>query len=67
MVDGRTVRVASDLESRIADLDRMLEVQELDAPPGRGGMQRVELWRERVGLLNALVDVHVTNARNVGL
>jgi hypothetical protein len=30
-------------------------------------MQRVELWRERVGLLNALVDVHVTNARNVGL
>ncbi len=67
MVDGRTVRVASDLESRIADLDRMLEVQELDAPPGRGGMQRVEMWRERVGLLNALVDVHVTNARNVGL
>jgi hypothetical protein len=45
----------------------MLEVQELDAPPGRGDMQRVELWRERVGLLNALVDVHVTNARNVGL
>jgi hypothetical protein len=67
MVDGRTVRVASDLESRIADLDRMLEVQELDAPPGRGEVQRVELWRERVGLLNALVDVHVTNARNVGL
>jgi hypothetical protein len=30
-------------------------------------MQRVELWRERVGLLNALVDVHVTSARNVGL
>ena len=67
VVDGRTVRVASDLEARIADLDRMLEVQELDASPGRGGMQRVELWRERVGLLNALVDVHVTNARNVGL
>jgi hypothetical protein len=67
MVDGRTVRVASDLESRLAALDRMLEVQELDAPPGRGEMQRVELWRERVGLLNALVDVHVTNARNVGL
>lgn len=67
VVDGRTIGVATDLESRIADLDRMLEVQELDAPPGRGEMQRVQLWRERVGLLNALVDVHVTNARNVGL
>ena len=67
VVDGRTIGVATDLEARIADLDRMLEVQELDAPPGRGEMQRVQLWRERVGLLNALVDVHVTNARNVGL
>jgi predicted anti-sigma-YlaC factor YlaD len=67
VVDGRTIGVATDLEARIADLDRMLEVQELDAPPGRGDMQRVQLWRERVGLLNALVDVHVTNARNVGL
>jgi hypothetical protein len=27
----------------------------------------LELWRERVGLLNALVDVHVTRASNVGL
>jgi len=67
VVDGRTIGVATDLEARIADLDRMLEVQELDAPPGRGELQRVQLWRERVGLLNALVDVHVTNARNVGL
>jgi len=67
VVDGRTVRVASDLEARIADLDKMLEVQELDASPGRADMQRVRLWQERVGLLNALVDVHVTNARNVGL
>jgi anti-sigma factor RsiW len=67
VVDGRTASVTTDLERRIADLDRMLEVQELDASPGRGGLQRVQLWRERVGLLNALVDVHVTNARNVGL
>ena len=29
--------------------------------------QVLELWRERVGLLNALVDVHVTRASNVGL
>jgi hypothetical protein len=25
------------------------------------------MWQERVGLLNALVDVHVTSASNVGL
>ena len=67
VVDGRTARVAADLEARIANLDRMLEVQELAPSPGRGELQRVQLWRERVGLLNALVDVHVTNARNVGL
>jgi hypothetical protein len=29
--------------------------------------QLLKLWRERVGLLDALVDVHVTHASNVGL
>jgi hypothetical protein len=29
--------------------------------------QLLKLWRERVGLLDALVDVHVTRASNVGL
>jgi hypothetical protein len=29
--------------------------------------QLLRLWRERVGLLDALVDVHVTRASNVGL
>jgi hypothetical protein len=28
--------------------------------------EALRLWRERVGLLNALVDVHVTRARAVG-
>jgi hypothetical protein len=27
----------------------------------------LRLWRERVGLLDALVDVHVTRASNAGL
>jgi hypothetical protein len=27
----------------------------------------LQLWRQRVGLLDALVDVHVTRASNVGL
>lgn len=67
VVDGRTVRVAADLEARIADLDRQMEVHELDARPGRGDVRLMQLWQERVGLLNALVDVHVTSASNVGL
>jgi len=29
--------------------------------------QELNLWRERVGLLDALVDVHITRASNVGL
>jgi hypothetical protein len=32
-----------------------------------GDNQLLKLWRERVGLLDALVDVHVTRASNVGL
>jgi hypothetical protein len=67
VVDGRTVRVASDLEARIADLDQRMQYHELDTRPGRGDAQLMQMWQERVGLLNALVDVHVTSASNVGL
>jgi hypothetical protein len=67
VVDGRTMRVASDLEARIDQVDQRMQVTELDAEPGRGEAEMVRLWQERVGLLNALVDVHVTNAGNVGL
>ena len=67
VLDGRTSRVASDLEDRIADVDRRLERTELAAPPGMGGPDLMQLWQERVGLLDALVDVHVTRASNVGL
>jgi hypothetical protein len=67
VLDGRTSRVASDLEDRIADVDRRLERTELAAPPGAGGPDVMQLWQERVGLLDALVDVHVTRASNVGL
>jgi hypothetical protein len=66
VIDGRTARVAADLEDQIARLDRQLQ-----------GMQSIEnvarehevlqLWRQRVGLLDALVDIHVTRASTVGL
>lgn len=66
VLDGRTARVAQELEDQIAALDRELEL--LDVTPDRGRETRqLELWRERVGLLDALVDVHVTRASNVGL
>jgi hypothetical protein len=67
VIDGRTSRVAADLEDRIADVDRRLERTELAAPPGMNGPDVMQLWQERVGLLDALVDVHVTRASNVGL
>ncbi|MGE5927397.1 MAG: hypothetical protein ACM357_08580 [Gemmatimonadota bacterium] len=66
VIDGQTARVAQALEDRIAVVDQALQVTELrqDAPDQE---ILLDLWRERVGLLDALVDVHVTHASNVGL
>jgi hypothetical protein len=66
VLDGRTARFAQELEDRIARVDRELEVAELLERQARDS-QLVRLWRERVGLLDALVDVHVTRASNAGL
>jgi hypothetical protein len=63
MLDGRTGIVAQRLEDRIASVDQ--ELSGLDA--ARQQARAVKLWNERVGLLGALVDVHVTRASNVGL
>ena len=75
VIDGRTARVSQVLEDRIAALDAQLEQAQLRRVQVRQAremqqeeqQQTLELWRERVGLLNALVDVHVTRASNVGL
>jgi anti-sigma factor RsiW len=66
VLDGRTAGIAQQLEDRIARVDRELEATEL-LPPENGGQDMLKLWRERVGLLDALVDVHDTRARNAGL
>lgn len=66
VLDGLTAGMAQELEDRIARVDRELEATELlrqEAPDS--GL--LKLWRERVGLLDALVDVHVTRASNAGL
>jgi Tfp pilus assembly protein PilN len=66
MLDGRTAGIAQELEDRIARVDRELEMAELLQQQPKDD-QLLKLWRERVGLLDALVDVHVTRASNVGL
>jgi len=66
VLDGRTAGIAQELEDRIARVDRELEMADLLGRQTRDD-QLLKLWRERVGLLDALVDVHVTRASNVGL
>lgn len=66
MLDGRTAGIAQELEDRIARVDRELEMADL-LQQQRRDQEVLKLWRERVGLLDALVDVHVTRASNVGL
>lgn len=66
VLDGRTAGIAEALENRIARVDRELEMTELLERQVREA-ELLRLWRERVGLLDALVDVRVTRASNVGL
>ena len=66
VLDGRTAGIAQELEDRIARVDHELEVAELSRQQARDE-ELLKLWRERVGLLDALVDVHVTRASNAGL
>jgi hypothetical protein len=70
--DGRamdlvTAQVAGELQARIAALDEQLQSAELPADRRPTDDQLIELWRERVGLMDALVDVHLTSATQVGL
>ena len=66
MLDGRTAGIAQELEDRIARVYREREMAELLEQQPKDD-QLLKLWRERVGLLDTLVDVHVTRASNVGL
>ncbi len=66
VVDARTVQVIIELEDRIARVDARLQdlatVERSERLP-----TEVALWQERVGLMSALVDVHLTKATNVDL
>lgn len=65
VLDGRTAMIAASLEDRLARVDQRLQVMNL-MDRGARESESLRLWRERVGLLDALVDVHVTRAGYVG-
>ncbi|PYP41544.1 MAG: hypothetical protein DMD43_06185 [Gemmatimonadetes bacterium] len=65
VIDGRTAVVAQSIEDKLARVDHQLQLVDLMDQRVRQ-QEALRLWRERVGLLNALVDVHVTRARSVG-
>ena len=64
---GRAAALAAELEDRIAAVDA--ELARLDASARRDaeGRSLVKLWQDRVGLMQQLMDVHVTRAAYVGL
>lgn len=56
-LDGQAAQVVAELRGRIEQLDMELSTPGMwSTQPGR----MVELWRERAGLMSALVDVHST-------
>jgi hypothetical protein len=66
ITDGHTDGMAGALEDQIARIDRQLEMAQLLRARERD-TALLNLYRERIGLLDALMDVHVTRASNVGL
>jgi hypothetical protein len=65
VTDGLTAGVAGQLEDRIAQVDQQLQLAQLQENR-KSEAEMLRLWRQRVGLLNALVDVHLTRASQVG-
>ncbi len=64
VMSGREADLTAQLEDQIASLDGQL-AQFGDS--GVGEAQLVDLWRQRVGLMQRLMQVHVTRAKYVGL
>jgi len=66
VLDSRTAAITGRLEDRLQLVDRDLQAAGLMNDQVRL-REQLRLWRERVGLLDALVDVHVTRASYAGL
>jgi hypothetical protein len=66
VIDGHTAIVVIQLERKIADVDVQLSTRD-DGKDSDLIERKIKLWQQRVGLMNALVEVHLTKASNVGL
>ncbi len=64
VVRGRTAQRVMEMEDRLALIDAQLAQH---ARAGRPAAETVELWQQRVELLDALVDAHTTRLAYVGL
>jgi hypothetical protein len=63
-LSGQAASVVADLEDQLAQVDAALN----DTATWRSDPDRVAgLWKQRAGLLSALVDVHETRASVAGL
>ena len=66
VIDGYTAVVVIQLENKIAELDAQLAAA-ANSAPAAPIENEIKLWQQRVGLMHALVEVHLTKANNVGL
>ena len=64
VLSGRAANTIAQLEDRIALVDAQLNEAQHN---GAGRADLVNLWQQRVQLMNQLVNVHVTRAAYVGL
>lgn len=64
VTDGRAAMAAASLEDRVARIDQQLQVIHLRENQ-TSAQEALRLWRTRIGLLDALVDVHTTGASYV--
>jgi hypothetical protein len=68
VLDGRTAGIAFRLEDQLSAVDRQLEMLNLmQLTQDDVRREQLRLWRERVGLLDALMDVHLTRATYAGM
>lgn len=68
VIDGRTATIAARIEDQLGTVDRQLElIGAIDRAVPERQAERLRLWNERVGLLNALMDVHLTKATYAGM
>ena len=64
VTDGRAAMAAANLEDRVARIDQQLQMINL-RDNQTSAQDALRLWRARIGLLDALVDVHTSGASYV--